>query len=46
MASRATARPEQEMSFSVNPFHDLSSVLHSGERFAGVHLVQDGAKGF
>jgi hypothetical protein len=40
------------MSFSVNPFHDLSSALHSGEPFAsdalgaGECAVEDGAKGF
>jgi hypothetical protein len=45
-------RLEQKRSFSVNPFHDLSSALHSGEPFAsdalgaGECAVEDGAKGF
>jgi hypothetical protein len=43
---------EEEMGFSLNPLHDISSALHAGERVvgkvlhAGEKVAEDGAKGF
>jgi hypothetical protein len=43
---------EEEMGFSLNPLHDISSAVHAGERLAGKALhagekvAEDGAKDF